>query len=273
MELVLLFTATLCYGIGTIGYLIYIMRERCVIHQVSWGVLLGGALFHACAILLRSIEAGHLAVTNSQEALSFFAWILVVTYLASQGRLQLRILGSFVSPLAVIFMLVSSILPSGIVPKTGIFKSAWVIFHVSSLFLANALFALAFSAGIMYLVQERHIKRKNFGYLYLRLPSLERLDKINYICLIAGFPLMTVGLMTGFAYAGTVWQSFWTWDPKEIFALITWFIYAFLLHERLAVGWRGRRAAWLAIFGFSAVLITFLGVNLLMEGHHTAFIR
>jgi cytochrome c-type biogenesis protein CcsB len=271
METVFLVIATLCYGVGTIGYLIYLVRDWSSIHRVSWGVLLVGAVFHLGAILMRSFETGRLAVANSQEALSFFAWILVVTYLSMQPRLRIKILGSFVSPLAVIFMLISSLLPNHFVPTTGVIKSAWVILHVTALFLANALFALAFSAAIMYLMQERHIKRKNFGFLYERLPSLERLDKINYVCLIAGFPLMTVGLVTGFAYAGTVWKSLWSWDPKEIFALITWFIYAILLHERIAVGWRGRRAAWLAIFGFSAVLMTFLGVNLLFKGHHTAF--
>ena len=253
--------------------MIYLLRDRDSIHRASWGILLAGAVFQGCAILLRSWEAGHLAVTTSQEALAFFAWILVVTYLVAQIRFHLRILGSFVSPLAVVFMITSSLLPQNIVPGSGIMQSGWVVFHVITLFLANALFALAFSAGIMYLLQERQIKRKSFGFLYPRLPSLERLDKVNYVCLIIGFPLMTLGLVSGFAYAGTVWRSPWGWDPKEIFALITWFIYAILLHERLAVGWRGRRAAWLAIFGFSAVLITFLGVNLLLKGHHTVFVR
>lgn len=265
--------ATICYCVGAVGYLIYLFRDWESIHRASLGALLIGAVFQAVAIILQSHAVGHLAVANSHEALAFFAWILVVTYLVVQIRLNLRILGSFVAPLALVFMLTSSLLPDKVVPTTSIFQSIWMVLHVMTLFLANALFALAFSAGIMYLLQERHIKRKNFGFLYPRLPSLERLDTINYFCLIVGFPLMTVGLVAGFAYAGTVWRSPWNWDPKEIFALITWFIYAILLHERLAVGWRGRRAAWLAIFGFSAVLVTFLGVNLLFEGHHTVFVK
>jgi cytochrome c-type biogenesis protein CcsB len=273
MENVFFIVATLCYCCGTVGYLIYLVREWDSIHWASWGILLAGAVFQGCAFYLRSIEKGYLAVTSSHEALSFFAWILVIIYLLVQLRLRLRILGSFVSPLAVVFMLTSAILPGHMVSKTGIFQSAWVVFHVSALFLANALFALAFSAGLMYLLQERHIKHKQFGFLYPRLPSLKRLDEINYYCIIVGFPLMTVGLVAGFAYAGTVWRSWWNWDPKEIFAVITWLIYAVLIHERLAVGWQGRRAAWLAIFGFSAVLITFLGVNLFLKGHHYEFVR
>lgn len=272
MEKLFLLIAALCYCSATVGYLIYLFRDRESIHRGSCWLLAVGSAFHAAAIVLRSLDMGRMAVANSQEALSFFAWILVVTYLVVQLRLNLRILGSFVSPLAVVFMIVSSLLPDTIVPVNGVYKSTWIAFHVTALFLANALFALAFSAAIMYLLQERHIKRKNFGYLYSRLPSLERLDKINYVCLIAGFPLMTLGLITGFAYAGAVKHSVWKWDPKYVFALITWFLYAILLHERLAVGWRGRRAAWLAIFGFSAVLVTFLGVNLIFKEHHALFI-
>ncbi|MFP5214059.1 MAG: c-type cytochrome biogenesis protein CcsB [Acidobacteriota bacterium] len=273
MESLFLLLATLCYGIGTVGYLIYLMRDWFPIHRASWGVLLIGAVFHLCAIVIRAQETHHLPVTNSQEAASFFAFMLIVSYLLAQIRLQVRILGSFVSPLAVIFMLTSTLLPAGILPQDNILRSGWVIFHVTALFLANSLFALAASAGVMYLVQERNIKRKNFGFLYPRFPSLERLDQINYYCIVVGFPLMTLGLIAGFAYASTVWRSSWGWDPKEIFSLITWFIYAISIHERLTVGWRGRRAAWLAIFGFSAVLTTFLGVNLLFKGSHTFFVR
>jgi len=273
MVTVFFVVATVCYCVGAVGYLIYLFRDWESIHRAALGALIVGAVSQTVAIIAQSYSVGHLAVTNSHEALAFFAWILVITYLVVQIHINLRILGSFVSPLAVVFMLTSSLLPEKVVPTTTIFQSIWMVLHVVTLFLANALFALAFSAGIMYLLQERHIKRKNFGFLYPRLPSLERLDKINYFCLIVGFPLMTVGLVAGFAYAGTVWRSPWNWDPKEIFALITWFIYAILLHERLAVGWRGRRAAWLAIFGFSAVLVTFLGVNLFFQGHHTVFVR
>ncbi|MCE5335197.1 MAG: cytochrome c biogenesis protein CcsA [Desulfobacteraceae bacterium] len=271
MEALFLVIATLCYLCGTVGYLVYLYHDRERIHWISWSAMLIGAVFHAGAILIRSVQIGQLAFTTGQEAISLFAWMFVATYLVLQLRLQLRILGSFVSPLAVIFMLSTSLLPSQILPKSELFKSGWVILHVSTLFLANALFALAFSVAIMYLLQERHIKRKNFGFLYMRLPPLERLDSIGHLCLIIGFPLMTGGLVAGFAYASIVWQSPWNWDPKEILSIVTWIIYAVLVHERLAVGWRGRRAAWLAIFGFSVILLTFMGANLLLKGHHSIY--
>jgi cytochrome c-type biogenesis protein CcsB len=264
--------ATGCYLLGTIGYLIYLARNLPGIHWTAWSFLGLGCLAHGGGIILQSIAVGHLAVTNSQEALSFFAWMLVTTYLVVQLRLNLRILGSFVSPLAVVFMLASSVMPASIIPRSGIFQSTWVVLHVTALFVANAVFALAFSAGVMYLLQERQIKHKQFGFLYRRLPSLERLDAINSTSLMVGFPLMTLGLLVGLAYANMILQSAWHRDPKVISALVTWCIYAMSVHQRLAVGWRGRRAAWLAILGFSAILITFLGVNLLLKGYHTHFV-
>ncbi len=269
MESLFLVIATLCYLIATVGYLIYLFRDREQLHRISWTIMLVGALFHGMALVMRTANTGSLPVSTVRDALCMFAWVFVVTYLVVQIRLQLRILGSFVSPLAVIFMLSSSLLPSQIMLKSEFFKSGWVIIHVAPLFLANALFALAFSIGIMYLLQERHIKKKNFGFLYERMPSLERLDSIAHYCVMSGFPLMTAGLIIGFAYAAVVWHSPWNWDPIEILSVITWIIYAVLVHERLAVGWRGRRAAWLSILGFAAIVLTFVGASILLGGHHS----
>jgi cytochrome c-type biogenesis protein CcsB len=122
---------------------------------------------------------------------------------------------------------------------------------------------------VLYLLQERMLKSKNFSPLYYRLPSLETLDNINYRCLTFGFPLMTMGIISGAVWANSAWGGYWRWDPKETWALITWFLYAALLHGRLTVGWRGRRAAIFAIIGFASLLFTFLGVNLLLTGEHT----
>ena len=269
MESLFLVIATLCYLSGTVGYLVYLFRDLKQLPRISWTILLAGALFHGVALVMRTVNTGHIPAATIQEALSLFAWVFVVTYLILQIRLKLRILGSFVSPLAVVFMLSSWLLPSQIMLKSEFLQRGWVIVHVASLFLAIALFAVAFSVGVMYLMQERHIKKKNFGFLYERMPSLERLDSIAHYCLMCGFPLMTAGLIIGFANAAIVWHSPWNWDPKEILSLVTWIIYAVLVHERLAVGWRGRRAAWLSILGFSAILVTFVGASLLLGGHHS----
>jgi cytochrome c-type biogenesis protein CcsB len=269
MESLFLVIATLCYFCGTIGYLIYLLKDREVLHRISSTILLVGALFHGAALGMGTVATGHFPITSIQEAISLFAWVFVVTYLVIQLKLRLRILGSFVSPLAVVFMISSRLLPTNAILNNGSSGSALLIAHVTSIFLANALFAVLFSLGIMYLLQERRIKKKNFGLLYERLPSLDRIDSIAQVCLMSGFPLMTAGLITGFVYASMIWRSPWNWDPKEVLSVVTWMIYAILVHERLAVGWRGRRAAWLAILGFFATILTFVLASLLLAGHHS----
>lgn len=260
---------TLLYTIGTVGYLIYVIRTELAIHRVAYGFLLAGFVSHSLGLALLVSQIREMPVTTLPQTFSLFAWTIVGSYLAFQLKFNIRILGTFVSPLAVVFMLLSSAIPSRVIPTSQIFKSFWLTLHVATMFVGNAIFALAFCAGIMYLLQERQIKKKSFGLLYQRLPSLETLDSLNYVCLTFGFPLITIGLISGFIYAGAVWRSFWHWDPKEILAVVTWLIYAVLLHERLAVGWRGRRAAIMAIIGFSAILVTFVGASLLLKAHHT----
>ena len=254
---------------GTVGYLIYVIRTDVVIHRIAYAFLLAGFLSHSIGLVLLIGQIKQLPVTTLPQTFSLFAWAIVGSYLAFQLKFNIRVLGTFVSPLAVIFMLLSSAIPSKIIPTSQLSKSFWLILHVTTIFIGNAIFALAFCAGIMYLLQERQIKTKSFGLLYRRLPSLETLDSLNSVCLTFGFPLITIGLISGFVYAGAVLRSFWHWDPKEILAVITWLIYAVLLHERLAVGWRGRRAAIMAIIGFSIILVTFVGATLLLKGHHS----
>ena len=270
-ESVLLFSVitTLLYAVGTVGFLIYVIRTEKVIHRIAYGFLLAGFLSHTLGLAMLVSQLRQMPVTTLPQTFSLFAWAIVGSYLAFQLKFNIRILGTFVSPLAVVFMLLSSAIPGRVIPTSQLFKSVWLTLHVATMFLGNAIFALAFCAGIMYLLQERQIKTKSFGLLYRRLPSLEVLDSLNYVCLTFGFPLITIGLISGFVYAGAVWRSFWHWDPKGILSVVTWLIYAVLLHERLAVGWRGRRAAIMAIIGFSVILLTFVGASIILKGHHS----
>lgn len=270
-ESVLLFSVitTLLYSVGTVGFLIYVIRTEKVIHRIAYGFLLAGFLSHTLGLAMLVSQLRQMPVTTLPQTFSLFAWAIVGSYLAFQLKFNIRILGTFVSPLAVVFMLLSSAIPGRVIPNSQLFKSFWLTLHVATMFIGMAIFALAFCAGIMYLLQERQIKSKSFGLLYRRLPSLEVLDSLNYVCLTFGFPLITIGLISGFVYAGAVWQSFWHWDPKEILSVVTWLIYAVLLHERLAVGWRGRRAAIMAIIGFSVILVTFVGTSFILKVHHS----
>ena len=270
-ESLLLFSviSTLLYAVGTVGYLIYVVRTEKAIHRIAYGFLLAGFLCHTIGLAMLVGQIRQMPVTTLPQTFSLFAWAIVGSYLAFQLKFNIRILGTFVSPLAVVFMLLSSAIPGRVIPNSKLFKSFWLTLHVATMFIGMAIFALAFCAGIMYLLQERQIKSKSFGLLYRRLPSLEVLDSLNYVCLTFGFPLISIGLISGFVYAGAVWQSYWHWDPKEILSVVTWLIYAVLLHERLAVGWRGRRAAIMAIVGFSVILVTFVGTSMILEVHHS----
>ena len=104
---------------------------------------------------------------------------------------------------------------------------------------------------------------------YKRLPSLEALDQLNSHCLAVGFPLLTLGMITGSIWSKQTWGMYWQWDPKETWSLVTWFFYAALLHQRFTVGWRGRREAIMAIIGFLAILFTLWGVTYLLGGIHS----
>jgi len=155
----------------------------------------------------------------------------------------------------------------------NIFGSAWLVFHIVSIFIGEAALALACGVGIFYLLQERAIKIKRGGFFFRRLPSLDLLDTAGYSCIVIGFVMLSAGLVTGFIYAKLIWCAFWRWDPKEIWSGVTWILYAVLLHGRITLGWRGRKAALFAVIGFLLMAFTFLGVNFLMEGHHGEFTR
>ena len=150
-------------------------------------------------------------------------------------------------------------------------KSWWLAAHIVTIFLGNAAFALACGLGMLYLLQENTIKNKTRGFFFSRLPSLDLLDTTGYASIVVGFSMITIGLITGVVYAKAIWGRFWSWDPKEVWSAVTWLFYAALLHERLTDGWRGRRAAIMAIIGFCVILFTFFGVNFLLQGHHGTF--
>lgn len=269
MNVVFFNLTLLLYLTATAGYLVYIISQKRPAARVAFGVAVAGFAVHTASFIVRYYEAGYAPVTNLHESLSLFAWAVIGSYLYIQLRYKAKNLGAFATPIASVSMLASSTLPKKIVALPPVLKSYWLPIHATVSFLAYGILAVAACAGIMYLIQERQIKRKKFGAFYRRLPSLEVLDAINYRCLTIGFPLLTIGILTGSLWAHQAWGSHWQWDPKETWSLVSWLFYAALLHERLAVGWRGRRAAIMAIIGLGALLFTFLGVSLLLKGLHT----
>ncbi len=227
-----------------------------------------GFIVHTVQIIYRYFEVGYLPFTGMHHATSLFAWCIVLVFFILEYRYKIGIITSFILPIAFIIMLSSSIFPREIVPISPVLQSYWFAIHILLAFIGNAAFAVAFGIGIMYLLQEHYIKSKHLSGIFQKLPSLQILDEINYRMITIGFPLLTLAIITGAIWAESAWGTYWRWDPKEVWSLITWFIYALILHVRLTVGWRGKKAAFLSIIGFLSVLFTFFGVNLLLKSIH-----
>lgn len=178
--------------------------------------------------------------------------------------------GAMATPISAVLMIVGATLSYQIKePIVPVLHSWWLPIHVSLALAGNSVFALMAVCGLMYIFQERLIKKKRLGRIHKLLPSLETLDIINRRGLPIGFFLMTVGIVSGALWAGSAWGFYWSWDPKETWSLITWFAYAAMVHQRLVLGWRGKKAAIMAIMGFILVMFTFIGVSVLFTGHHS----
>ncbi len=261
------------YLLSTAGYLAYLFYQKNSLQRTAFFLFLAGFIWHSVVIGYGFIKTGHIPISNLRETLSMAAWAIAAVFLILHYKFKLKILGIYAAPLTTFVMVVAAQLPGKPAQVKNIFNSFWLVLHVITIFVGEASFALACGVGLLYLVQEHAIKSKHHGFFFRRLPSLELLDSTGYACIIAGFTMLTLGLASGFVYAKSVWGRFWSWDPKEVWSGITWLLYAALLHQRLTIGWRGRKAAIMAIIGFAVILFTFFGVNFLLEGHHGDFTR
>jgi len=228
-----------------------------------------GTVVHSLALVLRTVESRHAPFTNMYESLSFFAWALVLSYILSEKKLNLRRAGSFILLTVVALMALASspLMPKEASPLIPALQSWWLWLHVSVTLLGEAFLTIAFITSIMFLNADA--KAKKGGNMPESLTAA-RLDQISYKCIAIGFPLFTLGgLVFGMVWAYKAWGSYWSWDPKETWSLITWLVFALYLHTRIVMGWKGRRSALVAIIGFLAAMFTFFGVNYLLSGLHS----
>ncbi len=264
-----LYLTLACYFGATVLWLAFFLAQRDVLCRWGAWTLAAGLVWHTLALLQRTLASGYLPVAAFGDALLLFDWALVAAFLLFNWRYPIRVLGALVAPLAALIIYGALILPRGQGTISPLLRGFWLMAHIGLTMGGYAALTLNFLGGVFYLIQERQLKAKRFGFFFRRLPSLSQLDTLNYWCLSIGFPLLTAGIITGSLYEQHTLGHFWSWDPKEILTLLAWLIYAVLMHERLTVGWRGRRAAWLAICGFLVLLATFAGANLWMSGYHS----
>jgi cytochrome c-type biogenesis protein CcsB len=269
MSQIFFYLTVALYGFATLAYLVYLIWTTPALAIWARRLAICGFAAHSLSTIHRFSSAGHLPITNMHESLSFFSLAIVGAFILFERRYRVTILGSFVIPLALLLIVASSAFPTAISELNPALRSNWLWFHTIMAFISYATFTIAFGAAVIYLMQQHFLKKKRLGALFQKLPSLNTLDDINYRCLTIGFPLLTVAIISGAIWAEKAWGTYWSWDPKETWSLITWFIYAALLHGRMTTGWRGKRAALLSIAGFLIMLFTFVGVNLLMPGLHS----
>ena len=246
--------------------------------QIGMLLALAGVVVQTAAIGLRWYESyqlghGHAPLTNMYESLVFFAWCTTLLYLYLEYRYKARVVGAFVLPCAAVAMAYASFsdrIDDRINPLIPALQSNWLIAHVVTCFIGYAAFAVAGGLGLMYLIKRRAVQRQApADSIGGSLPELRVIDDLTHRTIVFGFLWLSAGIITGAVWANEAWGTYWSWDPKETWSIITWFLYASTLHARFTRGWSGRRIAWLAIAGFVAVFFTYFGVNFLLSGLHS----
>ncbi len=251
------------------AYSVFFISQKKKVRDTARLLFALSGILQTLYILSRYQLAGHTPITSQHEAVVFFAWATTWAYLSFRWRYTVKNFGTFVVWLIFILLIVSALSSREMSQLLPALQSWWLPVHAGVSLLAYGFLSLAFCGGLMYLLQERELKSKRFGYFFTRLPSLDALDQLNSHCLTAGFIFLTLGIISGSIWARQAWGTYWHWDPKETWSLVTWFIYLIQIHQRFTVGWRGKRASVMAIGGFAAVLFTLWGVTYLLGGVHS----
>ncbi|RLC22182.1 MAG: c-type cytochrome biogenesis protein CcsB [Deltaproteobacteria bacterium] len=270
---IILSIVTFIYGLAAVLYITAWVFKKEKPGKLATYVAIAGAVGNIAGIGLRWVESyqlgiGRAPLSNMYESLVFFAFTIIVIYLIIEYRYKYRIIGAFATPFAFLAMAYASLSPNisdRIQPLIPALKSNWLIAHVITCFLGYAGFAIACGFSLMYLLKQTDTE--NRSQLLAHFPKTKILDELTHQMVMFGFLFLSVGIITGAVWANSAWGSYWSWDPKETWSLITWFIYAILLHARLMRGWHGRQIAYISIVGFMAVIFTYFGVNLLPGLH------
>lgn len=198
---------------------------------------------------------GFAPLSNQFESLVSLTWSILLFHFIFSIKWSIPGLGFWTAILALLFLGIAALLDKSIRPLVPALQSNWLLFHVSTTLMAYAALGLATLSSIVFLIQKNGLEKA--------------LDAFTFRAIILGFILLTVGIVLGAVWANEAWGTYWSWDPKETWSLITWIIYALAIHLRRVRKWEGARFAWLAIGGFACVLFTYFGVNYLLSGLHS----
>ena len=257
------------YLLSSILYFLYIATKRRPLGKAGAWIALSGLLINMAAMVIRYIESyqlgiGYVPLSNMYESMGFFASATVGFHLLFEKIYQTRTLGAFIMPLGFFAMGIAVLaLSPEIRPLMPALQSDWLFYHVVTCFSGYGAFAVSFGISIAYLMKKTPQEKGSL------LPDRKTLEEINYKAIIVGFLLFTMGIITGAIWAHYAWGSYWSWDPKETWSLITWIVYAILLHSKYAGRLAGRKMAYISVVGFAAVIFTYWGVNYLLSGLHS----
>jgi cytochrome c-type biogenesis protein CcsB len=259
---ILFFSALATYLIASIIQFVGAAFKKEGIKDIAWWLSILGFALLTVYMVLRGIEAKRLPMSNQFEFATAFAWGVGLLNIL----LHLKLKQDWESTIALpaIFLIISyaAFLPREIYEIMPALKSAWFSLHIGSAVFSYAAFALAGCMGIRYIISYKKNKDDK---------QLIHNDYLSYRLIAFGFLMLTVVILSGCIWAEQAWSVWWSWDPKETWALITWIIYAMYLHQRIRIGWQGIKMAWFAIIAVVCVLFTFVGVNTLLSGLHSYF--
>ncbi len=262
-----LFTVVmLAYFAAMILYFVFIAVKKDGLAKAAMLLQAGGLLLHTAALVCRGVGAGRLPLTNQYEFATAFAWGLSLVSLVFVVRFRFPVLGAFAAPVVFLVIGYAAMQSREVRELMPALRSNWLGFHVSTAIIAYGAFGVSFVLGIIFLLRERMAAG---GFLDHHIPGREKLDMIAYRSVSLGLLFLTFTILTGAIWAERAWGSYWSWDPKETWSLVTWIIYANYLHLRIRKGWAGRAAAIFAVAGFVCVLFTYVGVNTLLPGVHS----
>ena len=252
------------YLLSSALYFIYLAAKKEWASKAAYAVMAGGFFVHSICITVRGILAHRLPLTNQYEFATAFAWGITLCFLFFVKRFRFDALGAFVAPVIFLIIGYASMQSREIHNLMPALKSGWLGFHVSMAIIGYGAFGVAFGVAMAFL-----LKDSVHGRIAQTIPDEKTLDLIIYRAVALGFLFLTLCMITGAIWANNAWGSYWNWDPKETWSLITWIIYAVFLHLRIRKGMAGKKAALFAVLGFVCVIFTYIGVNTLLSGLHS----
>jgi hypothetical protein len=283
MACFLLFFGMILYWIS-----LYLPKNN-LVFTVSRGVVVISNLLFTVTLLSRWIGEGYFPLSNLYESLIFLSWSISTLQLIVESKTQSRLIGAISTPLLFLISGFSSLtLPVEMqkaLPLVPSLQSNWLMMHVSMMMVSYATLILGSLLSILYLAFISFNQKEKALLLelssvnssastltsnnYSKISLLQTVDIWSYRIIGLGFPFLTIGIISGAVWANEAWGSYWSWDPKETWALITWIVFAIYLHSRLIKGWQGEKAAFLGSCGFFVIWICYLGVNFLGKGLHS----